>query len=122
MLALRKKPCANVAQLVEQLTRNEQVTGSSPVVGSTKSKGRRISSDGLFLCWRPTTGRTARRRGRVANRLVADLHHHHRAGRLAQHVAADAAEHAAQGTQPAAPHDHEVDAVAFDVVRDAFHR
>ena len=25
---------ANVAQLVEQLTRNEQVTGSSPVVGS----------------------------------------------------------------------------------------
>ena len=27
---------ANVAQLVEQLTRNEQVTGSSPVVGSRK--------------------------------------------------------------------------------------
>ena len=26
--------CANVAQLVEQLTRNEQVAGSSPAVGS----------------------------------------------------------------------------------------
>ena len=25
---------ANVAQLVEQLTRNEQVTGSNPVIGS----------------------------------------------------------------------------------------
>ena len=28
---------ANVAQLVEQLTRNEQVTGSSPVVGSVRT-------------------------------------------------------------------------------------
>ncbi len=30
---------ANVAQLVEQLTRNEQVSGSSPLIGS--EKGRR---------------------------------------------------------------------------------
>ena len=28
---------ANVAQLVEQLTRNEQVTGSNPVTGSLQS-------------------------------------------------------------------------------------
>ncbi len=28
---------ANVAQLVEQLIRNEQVTGSSPVIGSTRN-------------------------------------------------------------------------------------
>ena len=28
---------ANVAQLVEQLTRNEQVTGSSPVIGSPEN-------------------------------------------------------------------------------------
>ncbi len=38
--ALRRKRCnvpANVAQLVEQLTRNEQVTGSSPVVGSEEN-------------------------------------------------------------------------------------
>ena len=31
-------PCAVVAQLVEQLTRNEQVTGSSPVNGSMNSQ------------------------------------------------------------------------------------
>ena len=36
-LALRT-PCAVVAQLVEQLTRNEQVTGSSPVNGSMNSQ------------------------------------------------------------------------------------
>ena len=30
-----KSAVANVAQLVEQRTRNAQVTGSSPVVGST---------------------------------------------------------------------------------------
>ena len=30
-----EKARANVAQLVEQLTRNEQVSGSSPLVGST---------------------------------------------------------------------------------------
>ena len=29
-----KRRSANVAQLVEQLTRNEQVSGSSPLVGS----------------------------------------------------------------------------------------
>lgn len=33
-VAYKDRPCADVAQLVEQLTRNEQVTGSSPVVGS----------------------------------------------------------------------------------------
>ena len=33
---------ANVAQLVEQLTRNEQVTGSSPVVGSGKTLLKKV--------------------------------------------------------------------------------
>ena len=36
---------ANVAQLVEQLTRNEQVSGSSPLIGS--EKGRR-PGDSLY--------------------------------------------------------------------------
>ena len=31
---------ANVAQLVEQLIRNEQVTGSSPVIGSRERRPR----------------------------------------------------------------------------------
>ncbi len=42
---------ANVAQLVEQLTRNEQVTGSSPVVGSTENgpeKGRKSRIQGVY--------------------------------------------------------------------------
>ena len=39
---------ANVAQLVEQLTRNEQVSGSSPLVGSTKDAGQDIFPDLLF--------------------------------------------------------------------------
>ncbi len=30
--------CADVAQLVEQLIRNQQVNGSSPFVGSTRSQ------------------------------------------------------------------------------------
>ena len=30
-------PQANVAQLVEQLTRNEQVSGSSPLIGSQEN-------------------------------------------------------------------------------------
>ena len=34
MVVNRPSSTANVAQLVEQFTRNEQVTGSSPVVGS----------------------------------------------------------------------------------------
>ena len=33
--AVRTQGKANVAQLVEQLIRNQQVTGSNPVVGST---------------------------------------------------------------------------------------
>ena len=36
---------ANVAQLVEQLTRNEQVSGSSPLVGSIFNKGKNVSSN-----------------------------------------------------------------------------
>jgi hypothetical protein len=32
---------ADVAQLVEQLTRNEQVSGSNPLIGSTDIKGLR---------------------------------------------------------------------------------
>ena len=35
--AVRTQGKANVAQLVEQLIRNQQVTGSNPVVGSTSS-------------------------------------------------------------------------------------
>lgn len=34
LTSLSLQPLANVAQLVEQLIRNEQVTGSSPVIGS----------------------------------------------------------------------------------------
>jgi hypothetical protein len=30
-------PCADVAQLVEQLIRNQQVSGSSPLVGSSSN-------------------------------------------------------------------------------------
>ncbi len=36
-------PGANVAQLVEQLTRNEQAAGSNPAVGSKKNKGNSFS-------------------------------------------------------------------------------
>ncbi len=43
IFAVRK---ANVAQLVEQLIRNEQVTGSSPVIGS---KAPRHSVEGAFF-------------------------------------------------------------------------
>lgn len=32
---------ADVAQLVEQLTRNEQVSGSNPLIGSINPKGLR---------------------------------------------------------------------------------
>jgi hypothetical protein len=54
---------ANVAQLVEQLTRNEQVSGSNPLIGSTcfqrhfflaeRQKRRKIHffpEDSLLLC------------------------------------------------------------------------
>jgi hypothetical protein len=34
-------PWANLAQLVEQLTRNEQVIGSNPIVGSRNKKDLR---------------------------------------------------------------------------------
>ena len=39
-MLIRAERCgsANVAQLVEQLTRNEQVSGSSPLVGSRNFK------------------------------------------------------------------------------------
>jgi hypothetical protein len=37
-------PSANVAQLVEQRTRNAQVTGSSPVVGSSEIAGQNCFS------------------------------------------------------------------------------
>ena len=47
MLALEKSVVANVAQLVEQLTRNEQVSGSNPLVGSINSQVR-ASAAGLF--------------------------------------------------------------------------
>ena len=49
------KPTANVAQLVEQLTRNEQVTGSSPVVGSVKTAASKrvlaVFLWGMFTLW-----------------------------------------------------------------------
>ena len=41
-------PCAVVAQLVEQLTRNEQVTGSSPVNGSMNSQRSAFQRAFLF--------------------------------------------------------------------------
>ena len=51
---------ADVAQLVEQLTRNEQVNGSSPFVGST------------FLLWNQALGdATSRRRASAENLLTA---------------------------------------------------
>ena len=42
-------PCAVVAQLVEQLTRNEQVTGSSPVNGSMNSQRSAFQRAFYFL-------------------------------------------------------------------------
>ena len=46
-----KKHRANVAQLVEQLIRNQQVSGSSPLVGSSDFKGleRLILSNPFLL-------------------------------------------------------------------------
>ncbi len=41
---------ANIAQLVEQLTRNEQVTGSSPVVGSLKCSPVALCCGRFFFC------------------------------------------------------------------------
>lgn len=38
VMRIRPAPKANVAQLVEQLTRNEQVSGSSPLIGSTSKR------------------------------------------------------------------------------------
>ena len=43
-----RTPCAVVAQLVEQLTRNEQVTGSSPVNGSMNSQRSAFQRAFLF--------------------------------------------------------------------------
>jgi flavoprotein len=46
---------ANVAQLVEQLFRKQQVMGSSPIVGSTfQSRIRRYG----FLCFSPQNSQT----------------------------------------------------------------
>lgn len=36
---MRRLGNADLAQLVEQLIRNEQVVGSSPIIGSRKQKG-----------------------------------------------------------------------------------
>jgi hypothetical protein len=48
-------PRANVAQSVEQLTRNEQVSGSIPLIGSTFSIKTSVSwldmSFGVFLAY-----------------------------------------------------------------------
>ena len=44
--------CAGVAQLVEQLIRNQQVAGSSPATSSINRAGfRLVSLRGLFLCF-----------------------------------------------------------------------
>ena len=40
---------ANVAQLVEQLTRNEQVSGSSPLIGSGCSRALVVGGYGFHL-------------------------------------------------------------------------
>lgn len=54
-----------MAQLVEQLTRNEQVTGSNPVVGSTNAS--RLEKSGLFL-YLPTVVRIRTHSGENALR------------------------------------------------------
>ena len=44
--------CAGVAQLVEQLIRNQQVAGSSPAISSINRAGfRLVILRGLFLCF-----------------------------------------------------------------------
>ena len=44
--------CAGVAQLVEQLIRNQQVAGSSPATSSINRAGfRLVILRGLFLCF-----------------------------------------------------------------------
>ncbi len=51
---------ANVAQLVEQLTRNEQVSGSSPLIGSTVPTAQSAPPGyrrGAFLWLRVTLGK-----------------------------------------------------------------
>ena len=72
----RRPRRANVAQSVEQLTRNEQVTGSSPVVGSGKRGpiSAERSRSGLlgfnsvsYLIW-PTQAGVSRRGRRLASR------------------------------------------------------
>lgn len=65
--SLREKRHANVAQLVEQRTRNAQVSGSSPLVGSRRQNGPR--TPGAVLRPGPTPrlrhgdGRKARPKG-----------------------------------------------------------
>ena len=41
--------CADVAQLVEQLIRNEQVVGSNPIISSSEIKPSEVFG-GLFFC------------------------------------------------------------------------
>ena len=52
---------ANVAQLVEQLTRNEQVSGSSPLIGSRKRKPRESGAFRFPGAWADSTARAQRR-------------------------------------------------------------
>ena len=47
-VSLREKHHANVAQLVEQRTRNAQVSGSNPLVGSRICAGQQVKS--LLAC------------------------------------------------------------------------
>jgi hypothetical protein len=52
LLRLRKRPQhshANVAQLVEQRTRNAQVSGSSPLIGSMKNSSRSLEGRLFFV-------------------------------------------------------------------------
>ena len=44
-----RSKCADVAQLVEQLIRNQQVSGSNPLVGSRLPRKTRTYSGALFL-------------------------------------------------------------------------
>lgn len=41
--------CADIAQLVEHLIRNEGVVGSNPIIGSSEKKGLQDFLQALFL-------------------------------------------------------------------------
>ena len=56
-----RSKCADVAQLVEQLIRNQQVSGSNPLVGSRFPRKMRTCSGAHFL-WGESLGERVKRR------------------------------------------------------------